>query len=445
MSKFTAEYASKLVSADTAVKTVKSGDWVDYTFCLSMPTLLDEALAKRKDELSDIKVRGGMSLRPLKIVENDPLQETFTYSSWHFSAYERKLYDRGLCSYIPLLYRHKPLFYRDGMQVDVAFISVTPMDKHGFFNFSVTNSANRAILDMAKYIVVEINNLLPVAFGGAEECIHISEIDKIVEGSNIEPAYLPPSVSNESDKKVASLIVEDIVDGSTLQLGIGGMPAAVGSLIAQSDVKDLGMHTEMLSDAYLQLHNCGKLTNRRKNIDLNKGIWTFALGSKELYEWIEQNPGLSSMPVNYTNDPAIIAQLDNFISVNSCLEVDLYGQLSSEASSTRHISGTGGQNDFMNGAYGSRGGKSYICFSSTYTDKNGNIHSRIRAALPPGNIVTAPRTHVHYLVTEWGKINLAGASTWERAEKIISIAHPDFRDELIKEAHTMKIWRKSGN
>ena len=444
MNRFIAEYKSKLVSADTAVQIVKSGDWIDFGFILTIPVLLDEALARRKNELTDIKIRSGLASRPLKILEVDPNRETFTYNSWHFSGYERKLHEQGLCNYIPLLYRNEPAFYRNELQVDVAFISLPPMDKHGYFNFSVVNSATRAILDTAKHIIVEINPFLPIALGGKDECIHISEIDQIVEGGDMPLAQIPPAVGDSIDLQVARLIVEDIVDGSTLQLGIGGLPNTVGSLIAESDVKDLGMHTEMLVDAYLNLYNCGKLTNRRKNIDRHKGVWTFAMGSQALYDWIDNNPGLASMPVNYTNDPAIIAQLDNFISVNSCLEVDLYGQVASEASGSRHISGTGGQNDFMNGAYRSRGGKSYICFRSTYTDKKGKTHSRIRPTLPLGNIVTAPRTHVHYLVTEWGKVNLAGSSTWERAEKIISIAHPDFRDELIKEAESLNIWRKTG-
>lgn len=222
------------------------------------------------------------------------------------------------------------------------------------------------------------------------------------------------------------------------------MPNAVGDLIAHSNVRDLGMHTEMLVDAYLTMHEKGKLTNKYKSWDKGKGAWTFCMGSQKLYDWVDRNPSLASYPSNYTNDPKVIAQIDNFISVNNCVEVDLYGQVSSESAGTRQISGTGGQLDFVTGAYLSNGGKSFICFRSAFEDrKTGQAASRVVPALPPSSIVTVPRTQVHYLVTEWGKVNLAGCSTWERAERIISISHPDFRDELIKQAETMKIWRRS--
>ena len=174
------------------------------------------------------------------------------------------------------------------------------------------------------------------------------------------------------------------------------------------------------------------------------GVWTFCAGSKALYDWVDYNPGLASYPVNYTNNPAVISQIDNFISVNNCVEIDLFGQISAESAGTKQISGTGGQLDFVTGSYSSKGGKSFICFRSSFTDKKtGQMVSRINPILPLGGTVTDPRTQVHYLVTEWGKVNLAGCSTWERAERIISIAHPQFRDDLIKEANKMKIWRLS--
>ena len=438
------EYKQKLVTPEAAVRVVKSGDWVDYGFGLGQPVLLDAALARRKDELQDIKVRGTLAVKPRQIVEVDQERAVFTYSSWHFSGYERKLHDRGLCNYIPLLYRNMPRFYRQNLQVDVAMVAVAPMDKYGYFNFSLTNSATKAILESAKIVILEINEKLPRAMGGREECIHISEVDYIVEGGTMELTELPAAEPDEVDRKVASLIVEDIVDGATIQLGIGGMPNAVGNLIAQSDVKDLGMHTEMLVDAYLTLYEQGKLTNKRKVLDKGKGSWTFCLGSRKLYDWVDVNPSLAAYPVDYTNDPAVIAQMDNFISVNNCVEVDLYGQISAESAGVRHISGTGGQLDFVTGSYLSRGGKSFICFRSSANDKkSGRNSSRVVPTLPTGGIVTDPRSQVHFLVTEWGKVNLAGCSTWERAEKIISIAHPDFREDLIKEAEKMNIWRRS--
>ena len=438
------EYRAKLRTAAEAVSVIRSGDWVDYGMTLCQPMSLDEALAKRKEELKDIKIRGTLAVAPRQVVETDPHRDTFTYCCWHFGGYERKLQERNLCNFIPMVYRNKPSFYRNHLEVDVAMIMTPPMDKHGYFNFSLTNSATRAILETARTVIVEVNDKLPVALGGREECIHISEVDFVVEGDNRQILELPAAQPDEIDERAARLIVDEIVDGATIQLGIGGMPNAVGNLIAESDVRDLGMHTEMLVDAFLTMYEKGRLTNRRKQTDCGKGAWTFCLGSRRLYDWVDQNPFLASYPVDYTNDPAVIAQNDNFVSVNNCIEADLYGQVSSETSGIRQISGSGGQLDFVTGAYASRGGKSFMCFRSTYTDpRTGRLSSRVVPTLPTGGIVTTPRSQVPYFVTEWGKVNLAGSSTWERAEKIISIAHPDFRDELIRQAEAMKIWRRS--
>lgn len=438
------EYKSKLCSPDDAVAIVKSGDWVDYGMGLSQPVVLDEALAKRKHELRDVKIRSILTVMPRQVVIKDPDRETFTYCSWHFSGYDRKLNEQGLCNFIPMIYRNLPSYYRNYLAVDVAMVSVPPMDKHGYFNFSLNNSATRATLETAKKVIVEINENLPIALGGREECIHISEVDYIVAGNNTPAIELPGTIPDEIDQRAARLIVDEIVDGATIQLGIGGMPNAVGNLIAESDVKNLGMHTEMLVDAFLTLYEKGKLTNKFKNTDKGKGAWTFCMGSQKLYDWVDNNPSLASYPVDYLNDPEVIARIDNFISVNNCIEVDLFGQVSSESSGLRHISGSGGQLDFVTGAYSARGGKSFMCFRSSYTDpKTGEFRSRVVPTLPVGTIVTTPRSQAQYFVTEWGKVNLAGCSSWERAERLISIAHPDFHDELIRQAEQMKIWRRS--
>ena len=441
---FTREYQDKLRTPEVAVKAVRSGDWVDYGFATNQPMVLDDALAKRKLELKDIKIRSALSLRPRQVVGVDPEREVFTFCSWHFSGYDRQLHDRNLCNFIPMIYRNMPLYYRNDLVVNVAMISVAPMDKHGYFNLSLATSATRAIIETAKIVIVEVNDQFPQALGGREECIHISEVDFIVESGNVGIPELPFDPSDDIDKQVARLIVEDVVNGSILQLGIGGMPNAVGNMIAESDVKDLGMHTEMLVDAYLTIFKKGKLTNKYKNIDKGKCVWTFSAGTRELYDWVDQNHFLAAYPVEYTNNPAVIGQFDNFISVNSCVEVDLFGQISSESSGVRQISGTGGQLDFVTGAYQSKGGKSFICFrSSFYNKKTNTINSCVVPTLATGGIVTDPRTQAHYLVNEWGKVKLAGCSTWERAERIISIAHPDFREELIRKAEQMKIWRRS--
>lgn len=438
------EYKRKLCSAQKAVKTVKTGDWVDYSFGLAVPADLDKALAGRKEELADIKVRGSFSMHPLEIVEADPQRETFTYSSWHLSGYERKLAEKGLCNYCPMIYRNLPLYYRNNLDVDVLMLTVAPMDKHGYFNLSLTNSANLAILEKAKIVIVEVNEKLPRVLGGHSEVLHISQVDYIVERTNVDLFTMPDVLPTEIEMQVARQIVEQLEDGAVIQLGVGGMPNTVGKMIAQTDLKDLGMHTEILVEAYLEMYKAGKLTNRLKNIDRNKGVWTFCIGSQELYDWVDHNPGLASYPVDYTNNPYVIGQNDKMVTVNNCIEVDLFGQVSAESFGTRAISGTGGQLDFVTGGYQSRGGKNFVCFSSTYTNKvTREIKSRVVSCLPVGEIVTVPRTQAHYFVTEWGMVDLAGRSTWERAERIISIAHPDFREELIKEAQKMKIWRYS--
>lgn len=436
------EYRQKLATPEQAVKIIKSGDWVDYGFCQTVCAALDKALAARKDELTDVKIRGGLALRPLEILRADPERNVFTYSSWHFSGYERQMHDAGLCSYIPMIYRNKPHFYRRFLDVDVAMLQVAPMDEHGYFNFSASNSASRAIVDKAKVVIVEVNDKLPKALGGREECVHISEVNYVVEVNHPDLIELPAAAPNEVDKTIAKMIVETIQDGSTIQLGIGGLPNTVGELIAQTDLKDLGIHTEMLVDAYLSMYKAGKITNRRKNIDQGKGVWTFAAGSKELYAWMNNNPGLASYPVDYTNSPEVISKIDNMVAINNCVCVDLYGQISSESAGTRHVSGTGGQLDFLTGVSTAKGGKGFICFSSTFTDKKtGELKSRVVPSLLAGEIVTSPRTQAHYLVSEWGMVNVAGRSTWERAELIISLAHPMFREALIKEAEKMNIWR----
>ena len=213
--------------------------------------------------------------------------------------------------------------------------------------------------------------------------------------------------------------------------------------MAESDLKDLGMHTELLSDGFVDLYEAGKLTNSWKTLHRGKGVFGIALGSQRLYDWVGENQGLLSFPMDYVNQPSVMAQMENMISINNCIAIDLYGQVSSESAGTRHISGTGGQLDFSTGAYDAPGGKGFICMTSSYRDKAGNLKSRILPKFTQGDIITTPRTQAFYIVTEYGIVNLAGRSTWERAELLISLAHPDFRDELIAAADKQKIWRNS--
>ena len=442
---FEAEYSAKLTTADEAVKVVKNSDWVDYGWCTATADALDKALAKRTDELKDVKIRGGIICKVPAVFEREDAGEHFTWNSWHMSGVERKMIAMGCAYYSPIRYSELPRYYRDHItKTDVAMFQVAPMDKHGYFNFGPNASHMMAMCENAKHIIVEVNKNMPVCLGGFENGIHISQVNAIVEGENPAMSQLGAGgAPTDVDKAVAKLIVEEIPNGACLQLGIGGMPNTVGAMIAESDLKDLGVHTEMYVDAFVDMAKAGKITGAKKNLDRFRQVYAFGAGTQKLYDYIDGNPELMSAPVDYTNDIRSIAAIDNFISINNAVDFDLFGQVNAESAGTKHISGAGGQLDFVLGAYLSKGGKSFICCSSAFTTKDGELKSRIVPTLTPGSIVTDTRANVHYLVTEYGKVCLKGLSTWERTEAIIGIAHPQFRDQLIKDAEAMKIWRRS--
>ena len=435
-------YQEKLCTPEEAVRMVKSGDWVDYGQACSFPPDLDAALAARRDELTDVKVRNAISMRPVQVVEQDPHQQAFTYNVWHCSGLDRKYIDEGRAFFSPMMFRFCGSYYRRGQApVDVAMMTVSPMDRHGNFSYSLTNCCTQEILDAAKHIIVEVNRGAPFVYGLADDHINICDVDAVVESTQ-PMCTVAGRGASELDKQIAAQIFPFIHDGDTLQLGIGGMPNALGSLIAGSDLRDLGMHTELMSDGYLDLYKAGKITNKRKTLQKGNGVFSICSGSKELYEFLDHNIDILSAPMHYVNDPETIRQLDHFVSINGCIACDLYGQVSSESAGTRQISGTGGQLDFVTGAYTAEHGRTFLAMASSRVDKKGVRHSNIVPSFT-GDIITTPRAQTMYIVTEYGAVNLAGLTTWQRAEKLIGIAHPDFRDELIKAAEQQKIWRNS--
>ncbi len=438
---FLGMYQSKLTTAEEAVKVIKSGDWVDYGFCNTHPHVLDEALARRAPELEDVKVRGGIALWKPAIFDIEEPAKHIIYNSHHTSGFERKHIDTGACFYEPMRYSELPRYYYDHINPpDVAMIQVGSMDKHGYFNFGVSASHMKAICDTAKILIVEVNQNMPRCLGGFGESVHISDVDMIVEGRNDPMGQLLSAAPTEIDKAVAKQVVERIPNGACLQLGIGGMPNAVGMLLCESDLKDMSVHTEMYVEAFVDLSLCGKISGANKSIDHGRQTYSFAAGSQRVYDFLDDNRMCMAAPVSYVNDIRTIAAIDNFMSINNAVDIDLYGQVSSETSGIRHISGAGGQQDFVLGAYLSNGGKSFICLSSTFKKKDGTLASRIRPTLAEGSIVTDTRVNTMYVVTEYGCVNLKGLSSWERAEALISIAHPDFREELIQAAQKQKIW-----
>lgn len=442
MNDFYTEYKSKSMSADEAVTLIKSGDKIFYSEFVLFPETLDQALAKRIHELKNLDLRGVCFPRVPKIVEADPQREHVIMNDWHFGTVSRRLHDINNCNYIPFSYHQGPRTIRKYLDFDVAFITVAEMDKNGYFNYGLCNSLTGAVLNKSKKVIVEVNKSVPYCYGGNRESIHISKVDCIVEGRNTPLAEVKPQAPKEVDRKIAEHIMKEIEDGACLQLGIGGLPNLIGQMIAESDLKDLGIHTEMLVDSCVDLYNSGRITGRNKAVDHFKMAFTFAMGTKKLYEFLDRNPSCASYPVNYINDPRMISLNSKVVAINNAIEVDLFGQVCSESVGTDQKSGTGGQLDFIFGAFQSKGGKGIISLSSTYKDKEGTLRSRIVPTIEPGSIVTVPRSLVQYVATEYGIVQLKGKSTWERAESLVSIAHPDFRDDLIKEADKMKIWVK---
>ncbi len=422
------------ITAKEAAALVKSGMWLDYGFGMTQPDVFDKALAARAHELTGVKVRSCLTTRPRAYQAADPDGAHILSASWHFSGYDRRQFDAGRCTYIPLNLGEWPDLYRRFIErVDIAVIQVCPKDADGCYNFSASASYMRALVEKADVVILEINPALPWCYG-PDNAVHESEADFVIDGDGAPAAELPGAVSTDVDLAIARLVAAEIRDGDCIQLGIGGLPNAVGRAIAGAGVKDLGVHTEMMVEGVVELVKAGIANGARKQIDVGKAVYAFAIGSADIYATLDRNPAFEARQVDYTNLPSSVARNHNVFSVNSTGQMDLQGQAASESSGHRHFSGTGGQLGFVRAAYESQGGRGFLCMPSTY-EKHGARKSRVVSDLPGGTIVTVPRTDVMYVATEYGMVCLKGKSVAERAKAMISIAHPDFREELERDAY----------
>ncbi len=417
---------------------MRSGDWIDYGVALCQPDAFDLALAARKSELRDVKIRSCLSMRPRAVLEADPEGEHFFWFSGHFSGYDRRKHDSGISHYIPVNLGEIPDYYRRFCDpINVAVLKTAPMNGDGYFNFGPTNLWHGTVVERAKIVIVEVCASMPSVYG-ERDGVHKSEVDYVIDGGSAPLPELPNPPPTEADRAVGRRIAEEIEDGNCLQIGIGGMPNAVCASLLESGVRNLGVHSEMLTDGILDLYRAGRITGAEKTLDPGKITYSFALGSQRLYDAVDRNRDFHCAPVEYTNPPYLIMRNRRMVAINNTTQIDLQGQAASESDGHRHISGTGGQLQFVRGAYASEGGKAFICLSSVY-ERHGIRRSRIVLDLTPGNIVTVPRSDTMYVVTEYGMANLKGKSVADRARAMIGIAHPEFRDELERQAYAHRL------
>ena len=427
-------YLHKYVSPDEAVKlAVKSGDWVDFGFGNGFPELMDEALARHKEDLQDVKIRGGLVYRPIiHTIDCDPEMKHFQYYSWHLGNYERKMFTAKRLHFVPMLLRLLPEMYRDYLQVDVAIVPVSKPDNQGYCGLGLANYCWKTIIQKARTVIFEINEKMPNIQGvDGSHRVSLEEADYIVEGEHqplCASSYRAPS---EADLQIAKNVVQEIPDRAVLSLGVGAIPFTIAQLLAQSEQEDLGCHTGTLSDAFLMLYKAGKLTNRWKEEKTGLSSWNLVSGSQELYDWLQKKPeAFYPAELDYIHNPRVMERISRYISINGGIQLDLMGQENAESVGNRQISGVGGQLDFLEGAFLSRGGAGYICIESSRVDKKGVRHSNIVPAIAAGSAISGPRALIQNVATEYGVAHLTGLSLEERAEAMIRIAHPDFREEL---------------
>ncbi|MCD6167999.1 MAG: acetyl-CoA hydrolase/transferase family protein [Caldisericia bacterium] len=425
-------YKRKLVSIEEALSKIKSNDTVVVALGPSQPPGLLSHLHLIKDRVENVKLITCLLLREYEFYrfvdkENAP----FKMESWYLGAFERDLYKKGKITYIPNNLHAAGTDKIDSEKIDVFIGTGTPVDEKGFLSLSLSLVYEKEMIEKAKTVIIEINENLPRTFGDTQ--LNIEYVDYFVEYNS--PLLEFPSIEpTEVEKRIGENISELIEDGSTLQLGIGGIPNAITKFLV--DKRDLGIHTEMLTDGMVDLFYKGVITNQRKSVWKGKMVGTFAMGTKKLYDFIDNNISIELLRGSVVNDPYIVSKNEKMVSINTSLMVDLSGQVCSESFGVKQYTGTGGQLDTHRGAVLSKGGKGIIALRSTV--KNETI-STIVPALPEGSYITVPRQDVDYVVTEYGVAHLRGKSVRDRALSLIKIAHPKFREKLLFEAKKLNI------
>jgi len=424
-------YQQRRTTAAEAVRHVRNGDFIVVPTGVGEPPTLLTALSEQRLNFRDVKVGQILALRKYGYIDPATVDHV-RHVAYFFGGATREGGQAGWIDFIPNYFSEIPMQIERGlMPADVVFSMASPMDDEGFFALSLGADYTMAAVAKARAVVLEVNPHVPFAFGNCR--VHVSKVAALVESEDPVLEVGLPKIGIVQEA-IGKYVADMIDDGSTLQIGYGGIPDAVVMQLAHK--RDLGIHTEMIGDGILSLVECGAVTNRRKNYLPGKMIATFALGSGKLYRYMHRNPALEIHPVNYTNDPALAGMNDNLVAINATLQIDLLGQCGSESLGSAPFSGTGGQSDFVRAANRSKGGKAFIVLPSTAKD---DTISRIVPVLSPGTHVTTSKNDINYVVTEYGVAQLRGKSASQRARELIGIAHPAFRAELAAQAARIKL------
>lgn len=417
------EFANKIVSADEAVSHVQSGDRVVFTHACGESQVLTEALVKYAEYLENVEIIHMVAMGSAPYCQPG-MEKHFHHNALFVGGSTRKAVESGQADYTPCFFHEAPKFFREGViPVDVVFLQLSEPDEDGNCSYGISVDYTQPAAEVAMLKIAQINKNMPVTYGNS---INLKDVDYIVEKDEPLIELQPPKIG-ETEQKIGEYVASLIHDGDTLQLGIGAIPDAVLSFLG--DKKDLGIHSEMFSDGVVDLANKGVITNKKKTIDPGKFVSCFLMGTKKLYDFVDHNPDVLIKPVDYTNDPFVVAKIDNIVSINSAMQVDLMGQVNAEMIGSRQFSGVGGQVDFVRGASRAKGGRAIIAMPST--TGHGKI-SKIVPLLDEGAAVTTSRNDVDYVVTEFGIASLKGKTLRQRAKALINIAHPAFRESLIK-------------